>query len=114
MHSFASLAIFAFSGRADFMILATGAKLRMLASESRLLDEPFPVCCTGEDSEGGEVDDMICTLQAGRFKTLVQRNGPGKQASESIGLVIVERFAENCGWMGEATPVTASLKTCRK
>lgn len=34
MHSFASLAIFAFSGRAVFIILATGAKLRMLASEA--------------------------------------------------------------------------------
>ena len=32
MHSFASLAIFAFSGNAIFMILATGAKLCMLAS----------------------------------------------------------------------------------
>ena len=32
IHSFASLAIFAFSGRAFFMIRATGAKLRMLAS----------------------------------------------------------------------------------
>ena len=39
MHSFASFAIFAFSGNADFMILATGAKLRMLASLSHLLDE---------------------------------------------------------------------------
>lgn len=33
MHSLASLAILAFSGRAFFMILATGAKLRMLASK---------------------------------------------------------------------------------
>lgn len=32
MHSLASFAIFAFSGRAIFMIRATGAKLRMLAS----------------------------------------------------------------------------------
>lgn len=32
MHSLASLAIFAFSGRAFFMIRATGAKFRMLAS----------------------------------------------------------------------------------
>lgn len=32
MHSLASLAIFAFSGRAFFMMRATGAKLRMLAS----------------------------------------------------------------------------------
>lgn len=33
MHSFASLAILALSGRAVFMIRATGAKLRMLASD---------------------------------------------------------------------------------
>jgi hypothetical protein len=34
MHSLASLAILALSGRAPFMIRATGAKLRMLASEA--------------------------------------------------------------------------------
>ena len=33
MHSFASLAIFAFSGKAVFIMRATGAKLRMLASD---------------------------------------------------------------------------------
>lgn len=33
MHSLASLAILAFSGNAVFMIRATGAKLRMLASD---------------------------------------------------------------------------------
>lgn len=33
MHSFASLAILAFSGKAVFIIRATGAKLRMLASD---------------------------------------------------------------------------------
>ena len=33
MHSLASFAIFAFSGSAVFMIRATGAKLRMLASD---------------------------------------------------------------------------------
>jgi hypothetical protein len=32
MHSFASFAILAFSGKAFFMMRATGAKLRMLAS----------------------------------------------------------------------------------
>lgn len=32
MHSLASFAIFAFSGKAFFMMRATGAKLRMLAS----------------------------------------------------------------------------------
>ena len=34
MHSFASLAILALSGSAVFMIRATGAKLRMLASDA--------------------------------------------------------------------------------
>jgi hypothetical protein len=58
MHSLASLAIFAFSGRADFIILATGAKFLMLASESRLVDEFLVARCTGEDEEGEE-DDMI-------------------------------------------------------
>lgn len=37
MHSLASLAILAFSGSAVFIIRATGAKLRMLASDARLL-----------------------------------------------------------------------------
>jgi len=66
IHSLASFAIFAFSGRADFMIRATGAKLRMLASESRLLlagavDERW----AGSDEEGGEEDDMT-PVAAGR------------------------------------------------
>jgi hypothetical protein len=39
MHSLASFAILAFSGNADFIILATGAKLRMLASLSHLLGD---------------------------------------------------------------------------
>ena len=57
MHSLASLAIFAFSGKAIFMIRATGAKLRMLASEVRssFLDGRF-----GSDGEGnGEGEDMV-------------------------------------------------------
>jgi len=59
MHSLASFAIFAFSGRADFMIRATGAKLRMLASESRLLlAEAVDVWRAGSDEEGGDEDDM--------------------------------------------------------
>ena len=37
MHSFASFAILALSGRAFFIIRATGAKLRMLASSSSAL-----------------------------------------------------------------------------
>jgi len=36
IHSFASLAILAFSGRAVFIIRATGAAFRILASESSL------------------------------------------------------------------------------
>lgn len=66
MHSFASFAIFAFSGRADFIILATGAKFLMLASESRLLDEPLEEegRCTGEVESEGEEDDMIARCLA--------------------------------------------------
>lgn len=64
MHSFASFAIFAFSGNADFMILATGAKLRMLASESHLLDADW-ADCSGECGERVGVDDMTLTQAAG-------------------------------------------------
>jgi len=46
IHSFASLAILAFSGSAVFMIRATGAKLRMSASNK-----------AEERSEGGAFDD---------------------------------------------------------
>src|SRR6187402_2906555 len=63
MHSFASFAIFAFSGRAVFMIRATGAKLPMLAS-----DEPscFPALeVRGAPGDGDdEVWDMIGCVTA--------------------------------------------------
>jgi hypothetical protein len=68
MHSLASFAIFAFSGRAVFMMRATGAKLRMLASDAALLAllEPFT---GGEADECGD-DDMAaaegrCQARAG-------------------------------------------------
>ena len=68
MHSFASFAIFAFSGSADFMIRATGAKLRMLASLSHLFEEAdwFACCCDGEAASGETVgvDDMVIGLRA--------------------------------------------------
>ena len=41
MHSLASLAILALSGRAIFMIRATGAKFRMLASEAARVRDGF-------------------------------------------------------------------------
>lgn len=50
MHSFASFAILAFSGRAVFIIRATGAKLRMLASD-------VPFCFLLEAGAFGERDD---------------------------------------------------------
>ena len=53
IHSFASLAILAFSGRAIFMMRATGAKLRMSASGATKAREGFLVVC---DLEDGEVD----------------------------------------------------------
>jgi len=58
MHSFASFAIFALSGNAIFIIRATGAKLRMLASDTEVLAPGFGVVCGGEEEECGEADDM--------------------------------------------------------
>lgn len=71
MHSFASLAIFAFSGRANFMIRATGAKLRMLASEAAAEFWDLEEGCGGEELDCGEADDMT-RLQGGRLP--VHRN----------------------------------------
>lgn len=65
MHSFASLAIFAFSGRAIFMMRATGAKLRMLASAAAAF-AGLGVVCGGEELDCGEADDMA-RLQGGRL-----------------------------------------------
>lgn len=64
MHSFASLAIFALSGNAIFIIRATGAKLRMLASDRISLLVFLGVFCGGDVDDCGEGDDM--TLAAGR------------------------------------------------
>src|SRR5947208_6688061 len=52
IHSLASFAIFAFSGRAVFIIRATGAKLRMLASDT--------VICLGLCASIGEVANDDC------------------------------------------------------
>lgn len=56
MHSFASFAILAFSGSEVFMIRATGAKLRMLASDAPL--DNLGVDCGGDKEECGEWEGM--------------------------------------------------------
>lgn len=69
MHSFASFAIFAFSGRAVFMMRATGAKLRMLASEAKPSDLLLDELRGGDEDDGGDADDMIqaaCRPACGR------------------------------------------------
>ena len=66
MHSFASFAIFAFSGKAIFMMRATGAKLRMLASEAAAELAGFGVCWESEELDCGEADDMV-RLQGSRL-----------------------------------------------
>jgi hypothetical protein len=59
MHSLASFAILAFSGSAIFMMRATGAKLRMLASEAAAVLSVFlGVVCGGDAEECGDADDM--------------------------------------------------------
>ena len=94
MHSFASLAILAFSGNAVFIIRATGAKLRILASDARLsfdalllvLCVPSPVSRTG-DSDCGEVDDMACGEQSKRIDAPRSRptvkGGPQGECADS-------------------------------
>jgi len=57
MHSFASLAILAFSGRADFMILATGAKFCMLASVCKCALSALLNALDDERCAGGDEDD---------------------------------------------------------
>jgi hypothetical protein len=66
MHSFASLAILAFSGSADFMILATGAKFCMLASVCKCALSAAPLealdderCCGGEEDDCGDEEGGI-------------------------------------------------------
>ena len=83
MHSLASLAIFAFSGNAIFMIRATGAKFRMLASDTKPMFAPFNLCCGGEDEDCGEADDMIL-----RCKTTVFFSGTADQTGVQKRLVI--------------------------
>ena len=75
MHSLASLAIFAFSGNAIFMIRATGAKFRMLASDAKLVFAPCDLCCGGEDEDSGEADDMILRCKATVFSGTVDQTG---------------------------------------
>lgn len=65
IHSLASFAILAFSGRAVFIILATGAKLCMLASESKRTLLFAALDCCGDDDrdcEGDEEDDCMAWL----------------------------------------------------
>lgn len=78
MHSLASFAILAFSGSAVFMMRATGAKLRMLASDVAANDEEDAgaeraTCCRGRELVATVSEDM----------TSKDRMGGGReQASE--------------------------------
>ena len=75
MHSFASFAIFAFSGNAVFMIRATGAKLCMLASLSHsvfgLFFERVGSC---EEEDCGDCED-IAIRPVGRASRRLQIAG---------------------------------------
>jgi hypothetical protein len=77
MHSFASFAIFAFSGSASFIMRATGAKLRMLASEAVLQFAfvPAGVERGGEVEECGEEDDISQTARRTIFRHTKEPTG---------------------------------------
>jgi hypothetical protein len=69
IHSLASFAIFALSGNAVFIIRATGAKLRMLASGYPSFFPLFEVrFVSGDEEEAGEGDwdvwDMFRSMTA--------------------------------------------------
>ena len=83
MHSLASFAILAFSGSANFMIRATGAKFCMLASDccnccfDALLDPGVAgdrLCCGGEEDDCGE-EEGIAIRRPGRAKRRLQMAG---------------------------------------
>jgi hypothetical protein len=74
MHSFASFAILAFSGRAVFMIRATGAKLRMLASDALslcfLVLEARAVVSGEGDEEAWDMIGRVTAVAQSDFKRL--------------------------------------------
>ena len=71
IHSLASFAILAFSGRAVFMIRATGAKLRMLASESSFLSsEARPVVFGDGDEEAWDIIGRVTAMARPELKRL--------------------------------------------
>ena len=65
MHSFASFAILAFSGNADFIIRATGAKFRMLASDCAWVSEELLLEPLLESAAGGDLRDMLDAFATG-------------------------------------------------
>lgn len=100
MHSLASLAIFAFSGSAVFMIRATGAKLCMLASLSQMVLGLFL-----ERAEGWEVEDCgeeegIAIRPGGRARVRGCRSQAGGGASDSTG-VQTRRAVQRYMWPDE-------------
>lgn len=85
MHSFASFAILALSGSAIFMMRATGAKLRMLASEAAAFWLVFlGVVCGGEVEECGDGDDMAGAAGLGSLRYAATLSG-SRQVQRSSG-----------------------------
>ncbi len=105
MHSFASFAIFAFSGRAVFIILATGAKFLMLESGYA---SSFPGFWTRGASGEGEDErwDMI-----GGVTTVAQPDLKGSPSSSMTGQFVQRARVRDT--MLEAIPLTRSFNTRR-
>ena len=66
------------------MIRATGAKLRMLASDEALLFALFGVDCGGDVDECGEEDDMLLAARRPFFRHTETVSGPRQRQRRVI------------------------------
>lgn len=88
MHSLASLAILALSGRAIFMMRATGAKLRMLASDDAVRAREGERGYLEEGDGGEPSDDMMrCEWLEYRGQGCDANHGEPARAQRMRGLV---------------------------
>ena len=78
MHSFASFAILALSGSAIFMIRATGAKLRMLASRAEVWVVFLSNNCGGVVDDDGDSEGNMAQTASRPFILFILVSGTAR------------------------------------